>query len=119
MLSIKEFFFRFSTPIFILSGLTTTTPWLISCPSRAQNLSIRIFNFSDSTATSQGGDVVHQGHRAGVEEAEVLDGPEEGTVCLHCEVPQVKVVFPKILNQQTFSFFSYIMNSEEGLYLET
>ena len=63
------------------------------------NLFIRMLNFSDSTASSQGGNVVHQGHCAGVKEAEVLDGPEEGTVCLHCEVPQVKVVFPKILNQ--------------------
>ena len=61
----------------------------VYCPSRAQNLSIRIFNFSDSTATFQGGDVVDQGHRAGVEEAEVPDGPKEGAVCLHCKMRQV------------------------------
>ena len=30
-----------------------------------------------------------------------------------------KCFFPKVLNQYTFSLFSYIMNSEEGLYLET
>ena len=88
-----------------MSGLTTTSPWLISCPSRAQNSCIRIFNFSDSTATSQGGDVVHQGHRAGVEEAKVLDGPEEGTVCLHCEVPQVKVIFSPRFIPTDFLFF--------------
>ena len=47
-------------------------------------------------------------HRARVEEAEVLDGPEERAVCLHRQVPQVlpsaKILFKDFLVIFVFQF---------------
>ena len=32
---------------------------------------------------------LHLAHRDSTQAAEMPDGPKEGTVCLHCQVPQV------------------------------
>ena len=66
--------------------------WLDLKDPKVRKLSMKdtkFFYFNFRSQCPQGEEDLDQGHRAGVEEAEVLDGPEEGAVCLHCELPQV------------------------------
>ena len=65
----------------------------------------------------QGGDrAVHHGHGGRDEEAEDVDGSEEGTVRLRCQVPQVGCCMWKqnVLHPSP----SFIVSTEKGRYYE-
>ena len=65
----------------------------------------------------QGGDrAVHHGHCGRDEEAEDVDGSEEGTVCLCCQVSQVSCCKYNI--NVSHLFLSFIVSTEKGRYYE-
>ena len=58
---------------------------------------------------------VHHGHCGRDEEAEDVDGSEEGTVRLRCQVPQVGFV---VQHSVSHLFLSFIVSTEKGRYYE-
>ena len=64
----------------------------------------------------QGGDrAVHHGHCGCHEEAEDVDGSEEGAVRLRCQVSQVGFV---VQHRVSHFFLSFIVSTEKGRYYE-